>query len=310
VPDYSNNAQNPIFGNPNLKPSFSHVITTRFNDYIANSKFNFSLNSRTTFYEDKITNNDIFVEQLIPQSGGATPVHNIVDQTYYLNANGAMAELVTYNIAKQLNDRAYNLELNGTINYGYGPTYVNSIRYHQTSWDVQERFGPRINPNTSLEINPYISYDDNRDFTTVPSNNVSGVSVNPSSDIKTTALNLEGKFYLLKEKRFTVEYNMSKNYVQGLTGYNKNPFVMNAYLDYEFFARKNGSLRISAFDIFNQNTYLNHVQSSTGFTNTQSNALSRYLLVSLVLNLQKFTGTPTRGGKPMQRRGDGSFIVN
>lgn len=310
VPDYSNNAQNPIFGNPNLKPSFAHVITTRFNDYIANSKFNFSLNSRTTFYQDKITNNDIFIDQLIPQANGKAPIHNIVDQTYFLNSNGAMAELITYNIAKQLNDRAYNLELNGTINYGYGPTYVNSVRYHQTSWDVQERFGPRINPNTSLEINPYVSYDDNRDFTTVPSNNVNGTSVNPSSDIKTTALNLEGKFYLLKEKRFTVEYNMSKNYVQGLTGYNKNPFVMNAYLDYEFFKRKNGILRISAFDIFNQNTYLNHVQSPTGYTNTQSNALSRYLLVSFVLNLQKFSGTPTRNGRPMMRRGDGSFIVN
>jgi hypothetical protein len=283
IPNVSN-PQNPIYGNPKLKPSFSHIITTRFNDYIANSKFNFSLNSRTTLYQDQIVTNNIYVDNPIYKKDPKIPgkidtTHNQIDQTHYLNENGAIGELITYNIAKQLNDRAYNLELNGTINYGYSPVYLNSIRFHQTNWDVNTRFGPRINPNTSLEINPYFSYDDNRSFTTVPSSNP---NVSTSVDIKTTGLNLEGRFFLLANRTFTIEYNLSKTYISGIPNYNKNPFVVNAYIEKEFFARKNGILRISAFDIFNQNSFVNYQQTATGYTSTTSNALSRYFLVSFI----------------------------
>ncbi len=45
-----------------------------------------------------------------------------------------------------------------------------------------------------------------------------------------------------------------------------------------------------------------------GVINTESNALSRYFLIGLRLNLQKWSGTPSRRGEPMRRRGDGSFI--
>jgi len=303
------NPQFPIYGNPDLKPSFGHIITTRFNDYIANSKFNFSLNSRTTFYQDQIVANTVVVQQPITR-GGVTS-QDVIYQTHYLNANGAVNELITYNVAKQLNDRAYNLELNGTINYGHSLTYQDNSPYHQTSWEVNERFGPRLNPNTSIEINPYISYDDSRDFSTVPLTAAAiAQGIKSSSDIKTTAMNLEGKFYLLKDRTFTFEYNFTKSYISGIPDYNKNPFVVNAYLEKEFFARKNGILRISAFDIFDQNVFVNHQVTTTGYTNTQSNTLSRYVLVSFILNLQKFSGSPTRNGQPMRRRGDGSFIVD
>jgi len=311
VPDYSNNPQNPIYGNPNLKPAFNHAITTRFNDYIANSKFNLSFNSVTSYTQDQIVQNNILISQPIvvvnKTTGKTTTSQNIVTQTHYLNASGAFSESLTHNIAKQLDDRAYNLELNGTMSYGYSPVYNNNIEYHQTSWLVNERFGPRINPNTTFEINPYVSYQINRSFSSIPSATPQAIT---SSDIRTTILDLQGRIFLFKEKRFTFQYDLSKNYVTGITGFNKNPFVTNAYIDYEFFARKNGILRFSAFDIFNQNVFINHQVTPLGYTNTQSNTLSRYFTLSFILNLQKFSGSPQRNGRQMMRRGDGSFIVN
>jgi hypothetical protein len=311
VPDYSNNPQNPIFGNPNLKPAFTHSISTRFNDYIANSKFNLSLNSTTSYVQDQIIQNNILISQPITVvnkiTGKTSTTQNVITQTHYLNTSGGLSESFTHNLAKQLNDRAYNLELNGTIGYGYSPVYNNGIEFHQTTWHFNERFGPRINPNTTFEINPYISYDINRDFSSI-------ISASPlaktSSDIRTTILDLQGRIFLFKDRRFTFQYDLSKNYVSGIQGFNKNPFVTNAYVDYEFFKKKNGILRFSAFDIFNQNVFINHQVTALGYTNTQSNTLSRYFTLSFILNLQKFTGTPTRNGRQMMRRGDGSFIVN
>jgi len=55
---------------------------------------------------------------------------------------------------------------------------------------------------------------------------------------------------------------------------------------------------------------VNRVITPTGFTDTKTNALSQYFMVSFRMNLQKWSGAPTRNGKAMQRRGDGSFIYN
>ena len=79
-------------------------------------------------------------------------------------------------------------------------------------------------------------------------------------------------------------------------------------IEQEFFKRKNGILRISAFDILDQNNFINRVITQNSITDTKTNALSRYVLVSFIINLQKWSGVPTRNGRPMRRRGDGSFI--
>jgi hypothetical protein len=292
VPDVTN-PNNVVFGNPELSPSFRHSVNLRYNNYLPNDKVNLSANVVYNLYESQIINDQVSI---------LTPFGQTL-QTYFVNLSGTHNVNANYNISKQSNDRAYNFALNGTINYSYQLSQSNGITEHLTTWDVGERFGPRINPNTSLEINPFISYDINRSF-----NTISGFN---SPEIKRTALNLEGRFFLGKDKTFTIEYDLSKNYIDGLaSNITKNPFVANAYLEKEFFKRKNGILRISAFDIFNQNNFINHQSNNNGYTDTKSNALSRYVLVSFILNLQKWTGTPSRNGRQMQRRGDGSFIYN
>lgn len=305
VPDYSGNPQSPIYGNPDLKPALTHAVTARYSDYVANSKFNININSTTSLTQNQIVENDILIDQPV-YTLGVKKGDNIINQIHYLNTNGSFSESITHGLAKQLNDRAYNLELNGTESFSNGPVYNNNIRYHQTTWHINERFGPRINPNTTFEINPYISYDIVRNFSSIPAKNPLAPT---SSQIQTTQLDLQGRIFLGSERRFTFQYDMSKNYVTGVTGFSSNPFVTNAYVDYEFFKRKNAILRFSAYDIFKQNVFINHSVSANGYTNTQSNTLSRYFTLSAIVNLQKFSGTPSRNGRPMMRRGDGSFIV-
>jgi len=274
---------------------------TRYNYYLSNAKFNFSLNARTSYFQDQIVTNNVPALQVYSKSGKTDTTY--INDTRYVNLSGSFSQSLNYNVAKQLADRRYNLELNGGMSYGYSLAMSNSAINHLTTWDFNERFGPRMNPNDGLEINPYVSYDDNRSYNTLPKS--------ISSNVKTTALNLEGKFYFFEDKTWTIEYNVSKNYIDGIAAnITKNPFVANAYISKEFFKRKNGILKISAFDIFDQNNFINRTVTTTGYTDTKTNALSRYVLVSFVLNLQKFNGRPTRKGKVLQRRGDGSFIYD
>jgi hypothetical protein len=297
-PDFTD-PQNPVYGNPALKPAFMHNIVIGYNNYITNSKLNISGDISGGFYQDQVANNILQISQPAVQS--------FLTETHFVNISGSRSVVGTYNVAKQLNDMKYSLSLNGRIAYNYDLGVSNNIPNHLTVWDLNERFGPRINPSESIEINPYIAYDVYRTFNSIPftNNNFSG-----SNNIRTTTLNLEGKFYLFNDQNFTIEYNLSKNFIKGIdANITKNPFVANLYAEESFFRKKNGVLRVSVFDIFNQNNFISHIATPAGFTDTKTNALSRYVSISFIWYLQKWTGVAKRNGKTIKRRGDGSFII-
>jgi hypothetical protein len=287
------NPQHPVVGNPNLKPTFTHSVNLQYNNYIANSKLNFSFGVNASVPRDQIATNNI-------QILDATFAKNktFITQTNYVNLNGAYAVVGRYNIAKQLDDRKYNLALNGNVTYGYNVSENNNILYNSTNWRFDERLGPRISPNENIEINPYLGYDVSRSFFTQPGAN--------STEVKTTSLAVDGKMYFLKT--YLITYSASKNYIVGLPNLTTNPFVINAGFEKEFFEKRNLVFTFNVFDLLHQNNFVQQTVNAQSVTNTQSNALSRYFLAGFRLNLQKWSGSPKRNGRDMRRRGDGSFI--
>ena len=113
----------------------------------------------------------------------------------------------------------------------------------------------------------------------------------------------------MKERSLTIGYDASKNFIGGniQQSVSSNPLVINAYIEKNLLKRRNLTFRFQAFDILKQNNFTNQVINDNGYTNTLSNALSRYFMFSVSTNLQKWSGSPTRNGQPMRRRGDGSF---
>ncbi|MDQ8054405.1 MAG: outer membrane beta-barrel protein [Pedobacter sp.] len=282
------NPQNPIVGNPNLKVSFTHSINTSYNNYIANSKLNYSVNGNVMFLKNSVARNNVLI------SDGK---NNLVNETRYVNLNGAYRMSGNYSISKQLNDRKYNLAFRGIVSYNHGVSMSNNILYFTDSYVFFEKFGPRITPYEWVEVNPSVSYN----FT--KSNNSLPTSIDTKT--RTTALNLDGKFYFLKG--FELGYNASKNFVTGIgSNITSNPLVINGYLQREFWKRR-ASLTVQVFDVLNQNNFIERNQTDVGYTDTKSNALSRYFMFRLNVNLQKWTGVRPRNGRMPMRRGDGSF---
>jgi len=110
-------------------------------------------------------------------------------------------------------------------------------------------------------------------------------------------------------KTFQVNYSARKVFVTGITN-STNPLVINAGFQKEFLQRKNLVFTFDMYDLLHQNNFIQQTVTATGVTNTVSNSLSRYFMFGIRLNLQKWNGRPTRNGREMQRRGDGSFIYN
>ncbi|MDB4925280.1 outer membrane beta-barrel protein [Mucilaginibacter sp.] len=291
---------NPIVGNPNLKPSFNNSINASYNNYIANSKITIALNLNATTIDNEITTNTLQIRQLIQDNTDpAKRVYQNINEVHYVNLNGAQSVVGRYTFAKQLDDRRYNLSLNGNITYSYTPAMSNNLLYHSTDWRFDERFGPRINPTDNIEINPYVAYDVDRTFTTA-------LNSRPTY-YRTTQLAVDGKMYFLKT--FQINYSARKIFVSGISN-STNPLVINTGFQKEFFKKKNLVFTFDVYDLLHQNNFIQQTVTATGVTNTVSNSLSRYFLVGLRLNLQQWSGRPMRKGKEMQRRGDGSFIYN
>jgi hypothetical protein len=301
------NPRSQIVGNPDLRPTFTHSINAQYNNYIANSKLNLSFNVNATIPVNQISTNVLQILNSPYALNG-----DYINETHYVNLNGSHAIVGRYNIAKQLDDRKYNLSLNGNITYNYNVAISNDVQYHTTNWRFDERFGPRINPTEWFEVNPYIGYDLSRSFSSLVPNATVGSTSSTSSSLSTqvqkTSLAIDGKIYFLQS--FQVNYSATKSYVAGLGSLSTNPLVINMGIEKDFFKKKSLVITFNAYDILHQNNFIEQtISPNGGYTNTLSSSLSRYFLVGARLYLQKWTGTPTRNGKKMNRRGDGSFIV-
>jgi hypothetical protein len=288
------NPQNPIIGNPDLRATFAHSIRAEYNNYIANSKLNYSLNVNASSTDNQVIKNT--TEVLDPS---VTESKVYIRETRYLNTDGAYRINANYSISKQLNDRKYNLYLSGAARYDHRLSMSNGQTNINTVQTFVERFGPRINPTEWFEINPHVSYNFTRSMNSLP-NFV-------DTKINTLAFNLDGRIYFLKS--FLFGYSASKNYVSGISAnVSSNPFVINMYLEKEFMKRR-GKITFQAFDILNQNNFVDReINDNGGYVDTKSNALSQYFMLRLSMRLQKWTGAKGRNGKSVIRKGDGSFM--
>jgi len=282
------NPQNTIVGNPDLKVTFNHSINTNYNNYIANQKLNYSINLNATIVEDAVVRN---VVQVFNNNNQL-----LRNETQFVNMDGGYRVGGNHSVGKQLNNRKYNLALSGNVSYIHGVSMSNNVASVTNTWNVTERFGPRINPNEWLEVNPNVSYNITKSKNTISPNEI---------NTKTLALNIDGKFYMWKTLIFG--YNASKNFVSGINAnITSNPLVINAYVQKEFWKRR-ASITFQAFDILEQNNFVNLNVTDLVKTETRTNALSRYFMLRANVRLQKWTGAKGRNGRQMMRRGDGSF---
>lgn len=122
------------------------------------------------------------------------------------------------------------------------------------------------------------------------SNSISEANIN--SNFRTINLGINGKNYFLKN--WTLSYDYSKLIYQGYKGAT-NPNILNVYAERRFLKTNAGTFRFSFYDLFNQNTGYSSTQSGSSISQTNSNKLGRYYLLTFSLRLQKFAGKRSDG---------------
>lgn len=303
VIDFSN-ALYPVQGNPDLNPEFNNNFSVRYNkfDFATGNILFANLNFNQT--QNKIVTNSI-------RYPGNDPLNRRLQNTYltkYLNADGYYSSNAFVTFAKPWAERRYTLMLNGNINYTNNIGYSSNVTYDQAS--NTESITTEKNIAKTLAVTPGVRFrvditdimdaELNTNYNINRTNNSIQTSGFQSTTAKTLTFGLNGKNYLWKN--YTVSYDYTKVINSGYGAVSQtNPNILNAYLERRFLKNNAATIRLAAYDLFNQNTGYSYSASGTSTTISNVNRLGRYYLLSFTIRLQKFAGkTPMqddfRGG--------------
>ena len=191
--------------------------------------------------------------------------------------------------------------------------YINNISFTDDkkntgkNWIFSQGLNMQINPNKNFELNPGLRYSFN--------SNTNDAITNNNTQVSTYTLNFNSKVFFLKTWLIGSDFSKSIN-----NGYSSalavNPFIINTYLEKQFLKDKSATLRLQGFDLLDQNTSVSRSVTGNVITDSQSNRLSRYVMLSFTMRIQKFSGKqpeqqqPTPGmrpgmGGPWMRPGSG-----
>ena len=297
TPDISN-PQYPVYGNPNLGAEFSHFLTFRYNNFNFNSGDVLFFNVSGNFTENKIVSN--IIRSMDPAIG-------LVQETRYINTNGYYTGNVFYNYSKPFQEKKYVFSFNGSANYINNISYTDNIKNTGKNWIFSQGLNMQINPNKNLELNPGLRYNLNT--------NTNDAITNTNTKVSTYSLNFNSRVFFLKT--WLIGSEISKSFNDGYSSsLAVNPFIINTYLEKQFFKDKRASLRFQGFDLLNENTSVSRSVTGNVITDSQNNRLSRYFMLSFTMRIQKFSGKqpeqqqPTPGmrpgmGGPWMRPGSG-----
>ena len=276
--DNSNPLQLTI-GNPGLKQEYNHFVAMRF------STINFSnMHSFFMMFSGSYKNNYIGSNTIIARKDTTLP------DGIFLNAGSQLS--IPHNVDGYVNAQTFmtyalpadfissNLNLNLSANYTRTPGILNSISNYSNSFSYG--LGAVISSNISTDIDFLLSSTTGYNIVT---NNKSAVN-NEKYLTQLTRV----KIYWLLFDQFAVQGDLMHKYDGGLSnGYSPNSYLLNLSFGAKFFPDNRAELKLSVYDLLNQNTNISR-QSTGNYTQEYStNVIGRYYLLSFVYNLRLFS---------------------
>lgn len=266
------------FGNPELKPAFSHDVS--LNMYKYNPK---SSNSYSAYVSGNFSDNAVIRQTTIDQNGIRT--------TRPVNVNGThrFYAFFTYSYQYKLN-KDFKLTLRPSLYPEYSKTFisVNRNMSEQTNFSINPAFSLGLNYKDKIELNQRYSQTYRQ-------------SINENKafykDIFVRNHSIESEVVIRLPKHVVWE-NLINYFYNPLVapGIRKSNVRWNAGVSYLFLKEDKGQIKLSVYDLLNQNITVYRYTSENSISDVQTTTLTRYFMLSFIYNLRNFTGGKV-GGK-------------
>jgi hypothetical protein len=279
-------------GNPDLKQEYSHNLRSQFSFANAEKGINAFFVLSGGYTSDNIGNRTIYAQRdslYLPeydvklQPGAQLTIPVNLDYSYNVRT--------LINVGKYFKPIRSNISILGGVAYSQSPGYIDSILNRSNSYSYTNSL--IVSSNVSEKIDFTLSYTSNYSI---------AKNTKELKNIKNTEYWYQSanvKVNWIFWKNFVLASDVAGQFNRGLSGnYNENYVVWNASFGKKFLKNNAGELKLSCFDILNQNNNINRSVTASTISDSRTNTFPRYFLLVFTYNLRNFTG-----GNPDERRG-------
>lgn len=286
---------NPLeqrYGNPNLKPSYTHNVMMFYNKFVPESMRSYAFN---LFYN--ATQNAVANSMTYDRETGVYTYRRV-------NVNGNWNARGYFSFNTPLKNKKFTISANTNAGYSDAASYQ----------QVERESNAVISTTHNLQLGQQVRGNYRTDMFDVSLN--ASINYNLTRNSKQTKGNRETfDYYFGGNTNITLPWDLylstDANYriKEGYgTGFNNNEVIWNAQLSKNFLKNKAATIRVKIYDILQQQTNLSRSISETRMTDTEYNTLGSYFMVHFVYRLNtmggKGRGNRSGTGGP-ERRGPG-----
>jgi len=263
------NNSNPLLlsiGNPDLKQSYSHFISTRYGITNGDKASNFLIFLNGTYTFDYIAS--------------STRIYNNGRQlTMPVNLDGYISgsSFLTYGFPVKF--LKSNLNLSTGVTYSRTPSLINDASNLANTYNLSQ--GIVIASNISEKI----------DFTVSTTGTYYIVKNTLRSSLDNNYYNqaISVKFNWVFLGGFVVNTALTHTLYTGLSqGFNQNYLLWNASAGYKFFKNQALDVRLSVFDLLNQNTSISRNVTASYIEDSRTLVLKQYFMINVVYTIRNF----------------------
>lgn len=274
------NNSNPMqlsTGNPTLVQEYTNLIFSRF--MIANPQ-----KARNTFIMFMAQNTHNYIGTSTTIATADTSVNNIAlrrgsQLTMPVNLSGYwnVRSFLMYSLpAKFIKS---NINTMTGVTYARTPSLINNRQNLSHATTLTE--GVTLSSNVSKEIDFTVSYSANY--------NIVKNTIRPELDNNYFYHTAGAKLNWIFLKSIVFQTEATQTLYSGLSGgFNQNYLLWNAAIGKKFMKGNAGEIKLSVFDLLNQNNSISRTVTETYLEDTRSQVLNRYFLLTFTYTFKKF----------------------
>jgi len=262
---------NPLYlyqGNPDLNSEYRHTASLRVMSFSQFSFVNIFANITGSYTKDKITNAQSLNNQFIQTT---TPIN--VDDDYFLSGYLYFGSPIRPLKAK------INIRLNSSIS--------RSILFINTQKNDLERLANGFDINLENRNKDVVDIKAGTKFSIT--NTTYSESTNLNQSFLSTVYYSELIINIKKTWTFSTELDYTQ-YSGDQFANNPDIPILQASLSKRFLKGNAGLLKLTVYDIFNENVGINRTSNSNYIEDERVNTLSRYFLISFTYKISRFGG--------------------